>query len=189
MAEARIVEIERELTRLKVSFGVYEAGIEKQKADLVDQIGLELTRIKLGMNEVVEGARAEFSVQRMELQNLHEATGIELKEMKQNMKDIEFKGKARDDKCGEKKSLMMLKNMVPEKLKSQDEWKQWKGDVEDFCEETFEGMSEVHVNPQGLICQHIDHWDSASQLIRHLPVIGVIIRPILKLFQLKPVKK
>ena len=53
----------------------------------------------------------------------------------------------------------------------------------------FEGMTEVHVNPQGLICQHIDHWDSASQLMCHLPIIGTVIRPILKLFQLKPFKK
>lgn len=53
----------------------------------------------------------------------------------------------------------------------------------------FDGMSEVHVDQQGKISQHIDHWDSASQLIRHLPVIGLIIRPILKLFQLRPVKK
>ena len=53
----------------------------------------------------------------------------------------------------------------------------------------FDGMSEVHVDQQGKISQHIDHWDSASQLMRHLPVIGTIIRPILKLFQLKPVKK
>ena len=53
----------------------------------------------------------------------------------------------------------------------------------------FEGMTELRVNPKGLICQHIDHWDSASQLMRHLPIIGAIIRPILKLFQLKPVKK
>ena len=53
----------------------------------------------------------------------------------------------------------------------------------------FEGMTEVHVDQRGKISQHIDHWDSASQLIRHLPVIGAIIRPILKLFQLKPVKK
>ena len=51
----------------------------------------------------------------------------------------------------------------------------------------FDGISEVHVDQQGKISQHIDHWDSASQLIRHLPVIGLIIRPILKLFQLKPV--
>ncbi len=53
----------------------------------------------------------------------------------------------------------------------------------------FDGMSEVHVDQQGKISQHIDHWDSASQLIRHLPVLGFIIRPILRLFQLKPVKK
>ena len=53
----------------------------------------------------------------------------------------------------------------------------------------FDGMSEVHVDQKGKISQHIDHWDSASQLMRHLPVIGMIIRPILKLFQLKPVKK
>ena len=54
----------------------------------------------------------------------------------------------------------------------------------------FDGMSEVRVNQQGLICQHIDHWDSASQLMRHLPVIGAIIRPILRLFQIRiPTKK
>jgi steroid delta-isomerase len=53
----------------------------------------------------------------------------------------------------------------------------------------FEGMTEVHVNSQGLVCRHIDHWDSASQLMRDLPIIGLIIKPILKLFQLKPTKK
>jgi steroid delta-isomerase len=53
----------------------------------------------------------------------------------------------------------------------------------------FDGISEVHVDQQGKISQHIDHWDSASQLIRHLPVIGAIIRPILKLFRLKQIKK
>jgi hypothetical protein len=37
----------------------------------------------------------------------------------------------------------------------------------------------------GKFSKHIDHWDSASQLLRYLPVIGAIIRPILKLFRLK----
>ena len=53
----------------------------------------------------------------------------------------------------------------------------------------FDGMTEVHIDEQGKISRHIDHWDSASQLMRYLPFIGAIIRPILKLFQLKPVKK
>ena len=49
----------------------------------------------------------------------------------------------------------------------------------------FEGMTEVHVDLDGKICKHIDHWDSASQLLRFLPFIGALIRPILKLFRLK----
>ncbi len=53
----------------------------------------------------------------------------------------------------------------------------------------FEGMTEVHVNPQGLICQHIDHWDSASQLMLVLPIMRLIIKPMLKLFQVKPAQK
>ena len=50
-----------------------------------------------------------------------------------------------------------------------------------------EGMSEVHVGKDGLVCLHLDHWDSASQLLAHLPAIGTIIRPVLKLFRVRPV--
>ena len=49
----------------------------------------------------------------------------------------------------------------------------------------FHGMTEIHIDADGKISKHIDHWDSASQLLRYLPVIGAIIRPILKLFLLK----
>ena len=46
----------------------------------------------------------------------------------------------------------------------------------------FEGMTEVHVGDNGLITAHIDHWDSASQLFATLPVIGSLLRPIMKRF-------
>ena len=49
-----------------------------------------------------------------------------------------------------------------------------------------EGMSEVHIGKDGLVCLHLDHWDSAGQLLARLPVIGAIIRPVLKLFRIKP---
>ena len=50
----------------------------------------------------------------------------------------------------------------------------------------FEGMTEVTVNDDGKINRHLDHWDSASQLLQHLPLIGVFMRPVLRLFRLKP---
>ncbi|MGB1106503.1 MAG: hypothetical protein ACPG36_08450, partial [Candidatus Puniceispirillaceae bacterium] len=49
----------------------------------------------------------------------------------------------------------------------------------------FEGVSEVHVDEDELIAAHIDHWDSASQLLARLPVIGMLLRPVLRLFRVR----
>ena len=51
----------------------------------------------------------------------------------------------------------------------------------DLC---LSGMSEIHINEEGLITAHIDHWDSASQLLAKLPFIKSLIRPILRLFRI-----
>jgi len=49
-----------------------------------------------------------------------------------------------------------------------------------------EGMSEISINADGLITAHIDHWDSASQLLSKLPGIRLLINPVLRLFKLPP---
>ncbi|MDA9929995.1 nuclear transport factor 2 family protein [Alphaproteobacteria bacterium] len=53
----------------------------------------------------------------------------------------------------------------------------------------FEGMSEVHISPNGLISGHFDHWDSASQLLARLPVIGGVLRLVLRQFKVKTDEK
>ena len=37
------------------------------------------------------------------------------------------------------------------------------------------GMSEVHFGADGLVSEHLDHWDSGSQVYLHVPVLGRII--------------
>lgn len=39
-----------------------------------------------------------------------------------------------------------------------------------------EGMSELRFDAAGLVAEHIDHWDAASQFYARLPVLGGIIR-------------
>ena len=46
------------------------------------------------------------------------------------------------------------------------------------------GMSEVHFNDAGLIISHFDHWDSAHQLLANIPVIGWLVKRMLRLFVL-----
>ena len=46
------------------------------------------------------------------------------------------------------------------------------------------GMSEVHFDSAGLITAHIDHWDSAHQLLVKLPALGWVVRRMMRLFAL-----
>ena len=47
------------------------------------------------------------------------------------------------------------------------------------------GMSEVVNDESGLITAHYDHWDSASQLLVFIPVLGLPTVWLLSLFRLK----
>ena len=38
------------------------------------------------------------------------------------------------------------------------------------------GMSEVHFGDDGRVSLHYDHWDAASQVYEHIPVLGAILR-------------
>ena len=76
MAEARLEEkieaLETEVTQLKTSLAIHEAGLEQEKVKLSDYMEKEFTNTKLGMTEIVEGARKEFTTQRLHLQSLYE---------------------------------------------------------------------------------------------------------------------
>ncbi len=47
------------------------------------------------------------------------------------------------------------------------------------------GVSEVKANLEGKITTHHDHWDSASQLLTLIPVLGFPTRLLLKMFKIK----
>lgn len=45
---------------------------------------------------------------------------------------------------------------------------------------SFRGMSELHFDEEGKISAHYDYWDSGLHFYAKLPVIGAIIRTIIK---------
>ena len=54
----------------------------------------------------------------------------------------------------------------------------FQGEIKGLNHWKVEGMSEVRFDEQGLVCQHIDHWDASEQIYAKLPLIGTIIRLI-----------
>ena len=49
---------------------------------------------------------------------------------------------------------------------------------------SIDGMSEVKFDESGKVLIHIDHWDSLTQLITKIPVVGNIVKLILKFFNI-----
>ncbi|MEG3619640.1 nuclear transport factor 2 family protein [Magnetovibrio sp. PR-2] len=71
----------------------------------------------------------------------------------------------------------------------------WDGDVL-FLRWTFQGhvralghwpitgMSEIHFDEEGQVCEHVDHWDGAEQFYERLPLIGGALGLIKRRLQL-----
>ncbi len=49
-----------------------------------------------------------------------------------------------------------------------------------------DGMTEVHYDEAGRVTGHFDHWDVASQLYEHVPLLGGLLRIIKRRLALEP---
>ena len=136
--EEAMQNLEEEVTQLKIHIMTKDKGLEEQKKALMDYIDKEFATHKLVMQEIIEGAKVEFASQRMNLQTLYEATSKELEVMKDLLEEVERKGSQNG-----KTKFLVAKHMMPRTLDKQEDWKQWKGEVEDYCEEVMDGTKEV----------------------------------------------
>ena len=136
--ESRVAEVEKEIVQLKIHMEAKEKGIEEQKKTLVDYIDKEFATHKLVMQEIVEGAKAEFASQRLNLQTLYEAMVKELEAVKERVEEVGTKGYQHG-----KEKFLAAKHMLPRTFEKQEDWKQWKGEVEDYCDVIMEGTKDV----------------------------------------------
>ncbi|MCB1888203.1 MAG: nuclear transport factor 2 family protein [Rhodocyclaceae bacterium] len=44
-----------------------------------------------------------------------------------------------------------------------------------------EGMSRLVFDPEGRVCEHVDHWDASSQFYTRLPFLGPLMRLLRRL--------
>lgn len=63
------------------------------------------------------------------------------------------------------------------------QWSFWPDPAKTLC---IEGVSRVTLNGEGRISQHIDYWDSTSQLYARLPLIGGPARWLRRRLQADP---
>ena len=133
----RFAQLEAEVSQLKVSLGVHEAGLEQQKKHLLDYIEKQFAMTKLAMTEIVEGAKIEFNAQRAQLQGLYETTAHELASIIERIERNEWSVHKDHGK------LIGAKQMLPRVLEKPEDWKVWRSDLEDSYDVLREGMKEA----------------------------------------------
>ena len=77
------------------------------------------------------------------LRGLYEQAAKAVGELQVRLEKVEVKVEASGEGGRKGKSLIHPKNMSPDKLAKQEDWKSWKSDVEDYCEENFPGMKDI----------------------------------------------
>ena len=136
--EDKVKQLEEEITTLKMHVAAKDRGLEEEKKAIVDYMEKEFATHKLVINEIVEGAKAEFTSQRFNLHHLYESTTTELESIRDRVDAVEIKGTQHG-----KTKFLAAKHMLPRTLDKQEDWKQWKSEIEDYCEVVMEGTKDV----------------------------------------------
>ena len=117
-----IETVRNELVELTRKLSVFE----QQQNALIENVNKQVTE---EVGKVTVG-----------LQELYGQASEAIAELRNRLERVENTGEARTQN---RKSLVHAKSIIPEKITKKEEWKQWKSDVEDYCEEMFEGMQEM----------------------------------------------
>ena len=149
--------MEEEVRMLKEKLGIYE----KQQQDLMGQMKSEVT------GEVAKVAGG--------LRELYQQVSDAIGKLASRVEALEVGRSAEREKP--RRSLVELKDMKPEVLSKDEDWKRWKSEIEDYCSEAFDGMKDIlekvreaeeEVDETWFGPEHEDWWQKGEMLCRFL---------------------
>ena len=132
--------VERQLGQLQVEFGVFEAGLESKATKIMDDVMVQFAGVRIELDNVINSAKNEFLLQHQARQQLEETASASVAALTNRVLLLEAQGGGRGD-GGAHTGYLPKKNTIPRKLDDKEEdWRQWKADVEDFLDEQNPGM-------------------------------------------------
>lgn len=139
MMEARVAQLEGDLSTLKLVVEAQLKDIDKHGVDLIEQLNSELTKHNLMMQEVVEGAKGEFHGIQGSMKGMCDEVSGGIKELVHRISELEKGCSAGPGQKG----YIPLKAMVPKEFTGKsDDWRSWQDDLLDYFDNVTPGMRE-----------------------------------------------
>ena len=87
--EERLTAIEGDLGVLRNEVAAMRTELEQKEVTFLDNVNLAFTQQKLGMTELIEGARSEFAFVKQAIQELHGKTEAAVVNLELRTKKVE----------------------------------------------------------------------------------------------------
>ena len=144
---SRIEALEVDIEAVKGNLRVVLSQLEGEKTVFLDSINKTFTDHKLVINEVVEGARSEFTNLRASQQALYESMATTVHGLDERLARLEAIGSAAQadvEGWGSRRGYIPTKFTIPKTFTDkEEEWRQWKDDVEDYLDHANPGMRDL----------------------------------------------
>ena len=145
--EAAVAALQAEVGSLRAE---HQSMMSKLVAYEQQQTGLQAALTKT-VNEELENVAGG-------LRNLYAKTAEAVTGLEKRVLHLE-----RDRMGKEHKTLLNTKDMKPNILNKDDEWRRWKSDIEDYAEEVFHGMKDMLDQAKGAENEISEMWFDAAQ--------------------------
>ena len=122
-ADVKLQNLESKQNDTLLKLAEYEKAQEDWKANISNQVTFEIGKVTGGIGE------------------LYNKVELMLGMFDTRLRSLENEGKNTDK--NQSKSLLLAKDMKPTSLDKEDQWRRWKSDIEDYCEEVFPGMKDM----------------------------------------------
>ena len=138
--EEKTKELERQITGLQLQFGVFEPSLGDKAQGIMDQVLKSFADVRIELDNVVGSARVEFTAQDAARRLLEAQATAAVAALTERVQTLE-RGGGRSE--GGSRGYLPKKNTIPRKIDDNEEdWRQWKADVEDFLDEENPGMKQ-----------------------------------------------
>ena len=142
---AAIAALQGEMQELKEKLMNYEVQQSDLQARMTSTIKEEINSVAGGLHDLYR--KTEQAVTNLEMRTRT------LEQAKEKM----------TSSMTEKAALLSAKDMKPNILQKDEEWRRWKSDIEDYTEEVFRGMKEMLDKAKGAENEIAESWFSATE--------------------------
>ena len=142
---AAIAALQGEMQELKEKLMNYEVQQSDLQARMTSTIKEEINSVAGGLHDLYR--KTEQAVTNLEMRTRT------LEQAKEKM----------TSSMTEKATLLSAKDMKPNILQKDEEWRRWKSDIEDYTEEVFRGMKEMLDKAKGAENEIAESWFSATE--------------------------